>query len=288
MVAHPEVDAPMSRARTTVLALLLLVAPTFLAGPAFFAGTASAGPVAHPASSLPVSGSISGPTLVSVSTTSVYQISGWGGPAVASNGTRVGSIRYFATPTGPNLTGVSFTPAAKNFTTNTSLAGNLTVGNASETITIDVMVSSTYQGKNQSTNFTYAVDVVRPYVITATIVNSSSATVSAFTVFVTLDGTVIGSVNVTSLLAGGTFGLSFKYPTLGLSPGDHTFAISLAQEHGLVTFSNGQTLYTQTVYVVGPAPDYTLWYVAGIVAFFGALFIFATRVAARRRGATRR
>jgi hypothetical protein len=112
--------------------------------------------------------------------------------------------------------------------------------------------------------------------------------VSAFTVYVTLDGTVVGQVNVSSLISGGTFRITYKYATLGLSPGDHTFAISLAQEHGLVKFANGQTVYTETVYVTGPSPDYTLWYVAGIVAFFVALFIFATRVAARRRGTARR
>jgi hypothetical protein len=182
---------------------------------------------------------------------------------------------------------VSFLPSESNFTSNQSQTADLVVTNATETITIDLEVASVYLGKNVSFNTSYVVNVVQPYVISATLVASASW-VTAFTVYVTLDGTVIGNVSVPALQAGGTYQVKFEYPTLGLSTGDHTFAISLVQEHGLVTFANGQTQYSETVYVTGPAPDYTLWYVAGIVAFFGAIFIFATRVAARRRGATRR
>ena len=64
----------------------------------------------------------------------------------------------------------------------------------------------------------------------------------------------------------------------------HTFSISLASQHGLVTFPGGAQQYSQSFYVTGPPPDYTVWYVAGIGAFLGAVFIWSTRVAARRRG----
>jgi len=271
-----------SRPWSTVALVLLLVVP------AFWAGVGVLAPGARAAGTPAVTGSITGPTVVSVSTTTPYTVFGYGGPAVASNGTVVGNITYYATPTGQNLTGVSFSPASSNFSGNKSVVADLSVGNATETIVIDMMISSTYQGKNESTNLSYTVNVVQPYVVSATIVNPSSSTVTAFTVYVTLDGTVVGEITVSSLVPGGTFPIKFKYPTLGLSPGDHTFAISLANEHGLVTFANGQTVYSATFYVTGPPPNYTLWYVAGIVAFFGAIFIFVSRVAARRRGTTRR
>jgi hypothetical protein len=256
--------------------------------PAFLVGVGALAPSARAASTTPVGGSVTGPTVVATSSTSVFRVSGYGGPAVAPNGTTVGTITFYANPVGPNLTGVDFSPHSANITGNRSVVANLVVGNATETLSIDIMISSTYQGKNDSTNISYTVTVVQPYVISATIVNPSNSTVSAFTVYITLDGNVVGEANVSSLISGGSYRVTFKYATIGLSPGDHTFAISLAQEHGLVTFANGQTVYTDTVYVTGPAPNYTLWYVAGIVAFFGALFIFASRVAARRRGATRR
>jgi len=277
----------MSARRPVVLALavfMLLLVPGFLAA----ATLASAPARAASASSPPVTGSITGPTLVPINSTTQYHIAGWGGPGVAANGSLIGNVKYFSNPVGPNLTGVSISPPTANFTSNRSIAVNLVVATAAETLTLDIEVSSTYNGRNESTNFTYTVHVVVPYEISATIVNPTSSTVSGFPVYITLDGSVIGEVNVSSLLAGAKYQLTFRYATLGLSSGEHTFAISLVQEHGLVTFANGQSVYTESVYVTGPAPSYTLWYVAGIVAFFGAIFIFLTRVAARRRGATRR
>jgi len=266
-------------AAVIVLALLL--------APALFAAVGVLAPSARAAGTNAVTGSITGPTIVATQSTTRYEVSGFGGPAVLANGTVVGNITFYATLFGSNLTGVTLSPSSSTFTSNQSKAADLAAGNTSETLTIDVMVSSVYQGKNQSTNFSYSVNIVRPYVVSATIVSPTSW-VQAFAVLVTLDGAVVGNVSVPALQPGGTYQVKFEYSTLGLSAGGHTFGISLAQEHGLVTFANGQTQYTDTVYITGPAPDYTLWYVAGIVAFFGAIFIFTPRVAARRRGATRR
>lgn len=287
MVAHPEVDAAMNRRRNAIAVLglvLLLAAPTSLIA------VSAVAPSARAATTEAVTGSVSGPGIVATGSTTLFYVYGWGGPAVAFNATVVGTIKYYSALSGSNLTGVSFTPATGNITSNQSVLVDLAVGNATETITISVMISSlnSNASENQSTNVSTTVHIVQPYVISATIVNSSATTVSAFVVYVTLDGSMVGRVNVTSLAAGKSFQLVYQYATLGLSSGEHTFGISLAQEHGLVTFPNGQTQYTVNVYVNGPAPDYTLWYVAGIVTFFGVLFIFASRVAARRRGAARR
>ena len=265
------------------LLVLLVVLSGFTASAVALAPGAAAA-----SSSPPVTGSITGPSVVAEDSASELHITGSGGPAVAQNGTFLGTITYYAQAVGPNLTGIDISPSTLNITNNQSSVATLSTGNATETISIDVMISSTYQGENQSTNISFSVTIVEPYVVSATIVNPSNFTVAAFSVYVTLDGNVIGQVNVSSLLAGGSFKVTYKYATLGLSTGDHTFAISLAQEHGLVTFANGETAYTETVYVTGPAPNYTLWYVAGTVAFFGAIFIFVSRVAARRRGTTRR
>ena len=240
-----------------LLVLLLLV-------PAFVATAAASSSAATPAtSSIPVTGSITGPTVVATGSTSVFRIYGYGGPAVATNGSVIGNITYYALPVGPNLTGVDFTPSSTTVLNNKSVVANLVAGNSSETISIDVMISSTYQGKNESTNLTYSVSIVQPYVVSATIVNPSNFTVSAFTLYVTLDGAVVGQVNVSSLISGGSYKVSFKYATLGLSPGDHTFALSLVQEHGLVTFANGATrtptLPTVIVTFDQPTPPFASW-----------------------------
>jgi len=274
----------MSRRPSAGLSLALVVVLLF---GALLAGSALAAPLTGDASA-PVTGSITGPTVVSTNSTDLYHVRGWGGPAVSANATVVGNLSYYATPVGPNLTGVSFNPGSAFFKNNASITATLHPGNTTQTISIDIMVSSVYQGKNASTNFSITVSVVRPYVVSATIVNPTNATVSAFAVYVTLDGTVIGQVNVSSLAPRASTRVTYEYPTLGLSVGSHTFTFSLVQLHGLVTFSNGQTVYSESVYVTGPPPSYTLWYIAGIVAFFGAIFIFLTRVAARRRGTARR
>jgi len=261
-----------------VLLAVLLVALTLVAAVA---------PVARAAGTTSVTGSITGPTVVAWGSTSKYAVSGFGGPAVSSNGTVVGNLTYYASLVAGNLTGLSFLPSKGSFTSNASVTADLAVTNVTQTVTIHLLVSSVYQGTNRSTNLTYTVNVVQPYILSATLVDAASW-VNAFTLYVTLDGTVIGNVSIPGLSPGGTYPVKFEYSTLGLPAGSHTFAISLAQEHGLIKFANGQTEYTETVYVTGPGPDYTIWYVGGIVTFFGALFIFASRVAARRRGATRR
>ena len=271
----------MNAPRLAVLLLALVVIPGLLAAAVVLS------PDARAATTAPVTGSISGPTIVATQSTTPFSVRGFGGPAVSANGTVVGNITYYVRLLGPNLTGVTFSPTSSTFTSNTSRTADLAVGNTTETITVDLEVSSVYKGENQSVNSSYPIHVVQPYIVSATIVAHASW-VTAFTLWVTLDGGVIGNVSVPALSSGGTYAVKFTYATLGLSPGDHTFGLSLVQEHGLVTFANGQTQYTETVYVTGPAPDYTLWYIAGIVAFFGAIFIFVTRVAARRRGVTRR
>ena len=270
------------RASPLLFTLWLLVVPSLFAGMTVLAAPAGASATAS------VTGTITGPSVVSTNSINVFHIYGYGGPAVAQNGTVVGNISYYVTPVGPNLSGVRFTPSAGQITSNTSVEGKLIAGNATETVSLEIEISSTYKSQNVSTNISTSVTIVTPYVVSATIVNPSNVTVSGFPVYVTLDGSVIGEVNVSGLAAGGSTRVSFSYPTRGLSSGSHTFALSLVQEHGLVTFAGGGTVYSVTVYVTGPAPDYTLWYVAGIVAFFGAIFIFVSRVAARRRGSSRR
>ena len=270
------------------LRFLPLLAFALLVVPALGVGANALASATLTAAASPVTGSITGPTVIGTSSNDSYHVTGWGGPAVASNGTVVGNLTYYSSLVASNISGVSFSPASARFTSNAPLKATLTPGTVVQGLTIDIEISSVYLGKNVSTNVSIALSVVQPYVISATIVNPSNATVTAFAVYVTLDGSTIGQVNVSNLAAGGSTQVTYAYPTLGLSMGSHTFAMSLVQEHGLVMFANGQTVYSVTVDVTGPAPDYTLWYVAGITAFFVAIFILLTRVAARRRGAARR
>jgi hypothetical protein len=260
-----------------LLALLLLLG-------AVPAATAMGGGHAIAATSAkPVTGSVQGAAYLGTGAHSVYVVNGSGGPAEAANGTIVGQYNFTVSFAGANTTGLSASPPS-GVLVNGTLNFTFFTGNVSETVTILVEINSVYHGQNASINVSATVQIVQPYVLTATIVAGSGASTLGFPLVIYLDGNPVGTVAVPSLTAGTSYKVSFDYVTLGLSPGWHTFTASLAQEHGLLTFTGGATSFSQSIYIPGPAPDYTLWYVAGIVAFFAAVFILLTRLAARRRG----
>jgi CARDB len=237
---------------------------------------------------VPVTGQVTGPNVVATGGQVHLTINGTGGPAFAANGTLVGNLTYYASIAGTDTSTVSITPATGTITPGHPATATLAAGTIVQVLTVTVLLASVYKTENVSTNLTYTLPVVQPYVLSATIVNAGTTTVLAFPVVVDLDGSPVGSVTVPTLSPGVDYNLSFRYATLGLSSGSHTFTISLESAHGLVTFSNGAVAYSQTFYVAGAATDYTVWYVVGAVAFIGVLFIFMTRVAARRRGALRK
>ena len=272
----------MTTRRVATFALLLVCA-------SLCSVSSSGGAVGHPVpASATVVGNVTGPNVLAYHANETYSINASGGPAFSANGTLVGNLTYFASITGSNLTGVSITPSEGKFVGSLAQRTKLSVGNVSETLTVQVEITSVLQAANTSLNLTYAVTVVQPYVLTLHIVSDSSATVLAFPLTVDLDGTSVGAIQIPTLTAREAYTATFQYATLGLSAGDHTFTVSLANEHGLLTFAGGGTTYSASFYVEGPPPSYTLWYLAGAVAFFGAIFIFVTRVAARRRNPSRK
>jgi hypothetical protein len=273
----------MTLARPLAVVALLLLASVVGLGAVGFA-TAHA----NPNSSSAVHGNVTGKTVIAYNGASYYFINASGGPAFAANGTMVGNLTYYASVTAVNLTGVSVIPSKSGFSGSTAQRTELSVGNITETVTIVVEISSVYQTANASINITYAVNVVQPYVLTLSLVSNSSSTILGFLLIVDLDGAPVGTISVPSLTAHQSYVATFQYATTGLSSGEHTFTVSLTNEHGLVTFAGGATTYSDSFYVPGPPPDYTIWYVAGAVAFFGAIFIFVTRVAARRRAPSRK
>lgn len=231
----------------------------------------------------PLTGSIAGPVNVALNGNATYTVTVSGGPAVAANGTQLGIYSYNASVSGLNTTKVLFTPATGSIPNGTIQLG-LKVGNVSEALTLSVLVTSSWEHHNATTNLSYSVNVVVPYRFAATLVVGSGATVSPFTLTVLLDGSPVGSVPVGTLASGSRFPFAFNYVNPDLAPGWHTFSVSLTEEHGLVSFAGGSEYVSQSFYVAGPPPNDTVWYVAGLAAFVGVVFIFTTRVAANRRG----
>lgn len=266
---------PLALATVLALSALLLPAGAHAGVPFATSGTA------------PVTGNISGPSYLGEGSNATYTINATGGPAVVA-GTLVGELNFSAVLSGPNLTGVTVSPPNGSITSLGSPASvTIKAGNTSETITLEVRIDSTVGKDTASTNLTFTIRISAPYIVQA-VVTAGSTGVLPFKIYVSLDGVRVGNVSVPELVAYQSYQVAFRYATAGLAPGTHTFVLSVANEHGLVTFAGGTSSFTATFYVASPPPNYAVWYVAGTVAFFGALFIFATRVAARRRGAGRR
>jgi hypothetical protein len=230
-----------------------------------------------------LTGSISGPQNVAQNGNATYLVNVSGGQAVAANGTQVGIFSYNASVAGPNTTNVLLTPSTGSIQGG-SVPLTLKVGNVTEALTLSVLVTSSYAHQQSTENLSYSVTVVVPYRFAATLVAGSGGTVSPFSLVILLDGQSVGKIDVGTLASGTRFPFSFSYVNPGLSPGWHTFSVSLAQEHGLVSFVGGSESVSQSFYVAGPPPNNTVWYVAGVAAFVGVVFIFGTRVAASRRG----
>lgn len=237
------------------------------------------------AATTPLTGTITGAATVGEGLNATYHVTATGGPALAANGTQVGIYDYKASLAGPNISaaGAAILPST-GVLINQAINLTLKAPKATELITLYVLVTSTLNNTNTSQNLSYAINVVQPYVLTANLVVVGPSSVAPFGLSVMLDGAPVGTVPVPGLSPGASYPVSFSYVPTGLSPGWHTFSISLAGEHGLVAFSGGTDVYSTTFYVAGPPPNYSLWYATGAVAFVGVVFIWSTRVGARRRG----
>jgi hypothetical protein len=266
--------APTVRVLVAVVLLTLALVPALA-------------PLAHGASNtttLPLTGSVTGPSNVGTGLTAGFTVTATGGPAEAiNNDTQVGTYSYEASISAANTTGATITPVA-GVLINLTVSLSLVAPNATEPLTIYVDVNSSYNGQSTSQNFSYSIQIIEPYRVSANLVVGASSAVSQFDITVLLDNQPVGQIVVHGLSAGESYPISFAYVPSSLSPGWHAFLLSLAQEHGLVTFSGGQQTLTVSFYIAGGGPNYTYWYLAGTAVFVGAIFIWSTTVSGRRRG----
>ena len=241
------------------------------------------------ASSSAVTGNVSGPSYLATSSNATFRFNATGGPGVVGISVP-GKLTWTATLSGPNTTGTSVTPSNGSITSISSEPVSLSVKVGAHTglFTLSITVTSTLAKNNTSATLTKSFQVLVPFVLRATLVAGPSAEVMPFQVKVALDGTIVGTTTVPKLAPNATYRFTYRYADPNLGSGYHTFTLTIASAHGLVTFSNGRTIQTTTFYVAPGPASYTIYYILGAVAFFGVLFIYATRVGARRRGTARR
>ena len=237
----------------------------------------------HAAASYPpIKGTISGPGIVGRALQVSYIVDGSGGPAVAANGTMLGNITFNATLSGNNVSSASIQPPT-GVLVNGAVLLRFVAPNLTEPVTLRVELTSSYGGVSASANFTQTIQVVAPYVLSGLLV-AGPTTVTGFNMTVTVDGVPVGQVAVPAIDANGEYRFSFDYVPQSLSAGWHTMAVSVAPQHGLVTFDGGLSQLSVRFFVASPPPDYALDIGVGIAAFAVAVFIWGSVVGAGRRG----
>ncbi len=270
--------APMRRGPAASVVVVLVVLGLLAVGPVLPGARAATAGATNP-----LEGNLTGPALVGAGSNDTYYVNG------TATGVAAGaSVSWNASVAGGNTTGATVEPVSGGITAGTPSKIYLLPGTTLQTLTLEVELRTSGGGTNSTLDLSERVRVVTPIVLKAVLVAGPHAGVLPFTVTVYLDGSKVGSVSVPSMPADTSYNLTFDYPSTGLSPGTHTFTLSLANEHGLVTFEGGGTVLSRSFYVAPPPTDLALWIVVGVIAFFGVLLILASRVAARRRGGARR
>ncbi|MDE1820127.1 MAG: hypothetical protein KGJ23_03605 [Euryarchaeota archaeon] len=237
----------------------------------------------------PFSVSITGPSLLSLNGSGKFVAYAQGGPAERLNGSVVGNYTFTTQLVGADTAGSFVTPPSGAFI---AQYVNATVGgiNHTGTYTLEFNVTSHGVGhgaQNLTQVFSRQFQVVVPYIISATVENPNNFGVDGAVIQVALDGSVVGSLRVPSLLPAGSAQIKYNYTTLGLSSGYHTFTLTLVGGAGVLEFANGQPSMDVSFYVPAPAPDYTLYYLSGIsvtvLAIFISLLFFGPRRPRRKK-----
>ncbi len=168
-----------------------------------------------------------------------------GGPA-AEYGT---NYTFKAEIVADNMTGSSVTPS-----TGSSGSGvfHLNVTMPGEAQTIKVRINATSKSRD-STDYVsklrdFEINVVEPIVIKATVYNTGSVDAENVTATFYADGILLGE-QVFSLTAGANKVLVHNWTWANIAEGEHVVSVLIDDDDGIVEFSDGNNVFSQTIYV---------------------------------------
>ena len=175
---------------------------------------------------------------------SVLTISG--GPA----GEVGGNFTYEAALESSNTTGGSVTPSKA-----TSQSGvfklNITLpGYGPQTVSVVVTATSTEWRTKASTTTetTFEIKVVDPIVITANVRNSGPVDAKNVTANFYADGSLLTSM-IFNVTAGATAHLKYNWTFSEIRDGKHVVTVIVDDPENLVEFSDGNNVFSQTIYI---------------------------------------
>ena len=168
-----------------------------------------------------------------------------GGPA-AEYGT---NYTFKAEIVADNKTGSSVTPS-----TGSSVSGvfflNITMPGEGQSI--KVRINATSKSTDSADHVTklrdFEINVVEPIVIKATVYNTGSVDAKNVTATFYADGILLGK-QVFSLTAGASKVLVHNWTWANIADGEHMVSVLIDDGNGIVEFSDGNNVFSQTIYV---------------------------------------
>lgn len=168
-----------------------------------------------------------------------------GGPA-AVLGT---NYTYKAEIVADNKTGSSVTPSTGGSPTGVF---KLNVTMPGEAQTIKVRVNATSKGDDSSETVykvrEYEVNVVSPIKISATVYNTGDVDAENVTATFYADGILLGE-QVFGVAAGESRTVTHNWTWAKIANGEHVVTVVIDDEDGIVEFSDGNNVYSMTIYV---------------------------------------
>lgn len=168
-----------------------------------------------------------------------------GGPA-SELGT---NYTYKAEIVADNKTGSSVTPS-----TGSSASGkfNITVVMPGEAQDIKVRINATSKAEKTEDNVykvrEFEIKVVSPIVITATVHNTGEVDATNVTATFYADGILLGD-KVFDVAAGENKDIEYNWTWANIADGEHVVTVYIDDEDGVVEFSDGNNVYSTTIYV---------------------------------------
>lgn len=212
-----------------------------------------------------------GPGFAAKLETVPYTITVTGGPA----GDIGGNFTYKAEILADNKTGSSVSPS-----TGSSASGvfkvNITMpGEAPQSIKVRLNVTSKDPSTGDSAEKVreFEIDVVDPFILRATVYNYGAVEATNVTAKFYADGTYLG-MRTFNLPAGGSRVVSYNWTWLNIDAGKHTVTVVLDSSDGMVEFSNGNNVYTMTVYIGDEGNPLGAVLTVGVVVM--SVFVFLT------------
>ena len=199
--------------------------------------------MAEAATTAPMYASISGPTLVAINEKHQYQVIAIGGPGEGTGG----NFSFQFGVVGSSQTDALLTPDSGTSTTG-KFTTNLTASTFVEDITLSVTVVSYNSTATSNVTKSIVIQVVKPIVISAKVVNQGNTTLTGVPVTFFVDDVQLYNTTI-DLNSKATKTVVYNWTSQTVGDGEHSVRVVLDPNSQFVRFSSGGTIFTQTIWV---------------------------------------